>query len=184
MLLCIPSSILWRGQRHPTPVLLPGKSHGQRSLVGCIPRGYKESDTTERLHFHFSLSCIGEGNGNPLQCSCRRIPGTGEPGGPPSMGSHRVGHDWNDLAAAGAALFSNITLLPLLHCSLFSATDFFVPWGNKDLFCLRILHMVFLLTEYFLHISSYYCSLVSTSTSSSGRHCWGSLNPPTKLSSM
>ena len=55
---------------HPTPVLLPGKSHGWRSLVGCSPWGREESDTTERLHFHFSLSCIGEGNGNPLQCSC------------------------------------------------------------------------------------------------------------------
>ena len=59
-----------RRQWHPTPVLLPGKSHGQRSLVGCSPWGRWESDTTERLHFHFSLSCIGEGNGNPLQCSC------------------------------------------------------------------------------------------------------------------
>ena len=49
---------------------LPGKSHGQRSLVGCSPWGRYESDTTEQLHFHFSLSCIGEGNGNPLQCSC------------------------------------------------------------------------------------------------------------------
>ena len=39
--------------------------------------GSLESDTTERLRFHFSLSCIGEGNGNPLQCSCLRIPGTG-----------------------------------------------------------------------------------------------------------
>ena len=54
---------------HPTPVLLPGKSHGQRNLVGCSPWGREESDTTERLHFHFSLSCTGEGNGNPLQCS-------------------------------------------------------------------------------------------------------------------
>ena len=53
-------------QWHPTPVLLPGKSHGWRSLVGCNPWGLEESDTTERLHFHFSLSCIGEGNGNPL----------------------------------------------------------------------------------------------------------------------
>ena len=48
---------------------MPGKSHGQRSLVGCRPWDLEESDTTERLHFHFSLSCIGEGNGNPLQCS-------------------------------------------------------------------------------------------------------------------
>ena len=54
----------------------------------------------ERLHFHFSLSCIGEGNGNPLSILAWSIPGTGEPGGPPSMGSHRVGHDRSDLAAA------------------------------------------------------------------------------------
>ena len=46
-----------RRQWQPTPVLLPGKSHGQRSLVGCSPWGCSESDTTERLHFHFSLSC-------------------------------------------------------------------------------------------------------------------------------
>ena len=61
----------------PTPVLLPGKSHGRRSLVGCSPWGRKESDTTERLHFHFSLSCIGEGNGNPLQSSCLENPRDG-----------------------------------------------------------------------------------------------------------
>ena len=109
--------------------------------MGCSPWGLKESNTTERLHFHFSLSCIGEGNGNPLQCSCLenprgggawwaaghgvvksrtrlsnfsftfhfhareeeiathssvlawRIPGAGEPGGLPSVGSHRVVHD-------------------------------------------------------------------------------------------
>ena len=61
-------------QWHPTPVLLPGKSHGRRSLVGCSPWGREESDTTERLHFHFSLSRIGEGNGNPLQCSCLENP--------------------------------------------------------------------------------------------------------------
>ena len=64
-------------QWHPTPVLLPGKSHGWRSLVGCSPWGRQESDTTERLHFHFSLSCIGEGNGNPLQCSCLENPKDG-----------------------------------------------------------------------------------------------------------
>ena len=58
----------------PTPVLLPGKSHGWRSLVGCSPWGREESDTTERLHFPFSLSCIGEGHGNPLQCSCLENP--------------------------------------------------------------------------------------------------------------
>ena len=58
-------------------VLLPRKSHGRRSLVGCSPWGREESDTTERLHFHFSLSCIGEGNGGPLQCSCLENPRDG-----------------------------------------------------------------------------------------------------------
>ena len=67
----------WRRQWHPTPVLLPGKSPGRRSLVGCSPWGRTESDTTERLCFHFSLSCFGEGNGNPLQCSCLENPRDG-----------------------------------------------------------------------------------------------------------
>ena len=62
---------------HPIPVLLPGKSHGQKNLVGCSPWGHKKSDTTEQLHFHFSLSCIGEGNGNSLQCSCLENPRDG-----------------------------------------------------------------------------------------------------------
>ena len=64
-------------QWHPTPILLPGKSHGRRSLVGCSPWGREESDMTERLHFHFSLSCIGEGSGNPLLCSCLENPRDG-----------------------------------------------------------------------------------------------------------
>ena len=63
-----------RRQWHPTPVLLPGKSHERRSLVGCSLWGREESDTTERLHFHFSLSCIGEGNGSPLESSCLENP--------------------------------------------------------------------------------------------------------------
>ena len=66
-----------RRQWHPTPVLLPGKSHGWRSLVGCSPWGREESDMTEQIHFPFSLSCIGEGNGNPLQCSCLENPWDG-----------------------------------------------------------------------------------------------------------
>ena len=73
----IPSLKPQRRQWHPTPVLLPGNSHGWRSLVGCSPWGWEESDTTERFHFHFSLSYIGEGNGNPLQCSCLENPREG-----------------------------------------------------------------------------------------------------------
>ena len=71
------NNIIQRRQWHPTPVLLPGKSHGRRSLAGCSPRGPWGSDTTERLHFHFSISCTGEGNGNPLQCSCLENPRDG-----------------------------------------------------------------------------------------------------------
>ena len=66
-----------RRQWQPTPVLLPGKSNGQRSLVGYSPWGQEESDTTEWLHFHFSLSSTGKGNGNPLQCSCLENPRDG-----------------------------------------------------------------------------------------------------------
>ena len=69
--------LVQRRQWQPTPVLLSGKSYGRRSLVGCSPWGPEESDTTERLHFHFSLSRIGEGNGNPLQRSCLENPRDG-----------------------------------------------------------------------------------------------------------
>ena len=67
----------WSRKWQPDPVLLPGKSHGQRSLVGYSPWGREESDSTEQLHFHFSISPIGEGNGNPLQCSCLENPRDG-----------------------------------------------------------------------------------------------------------
>ena len=86
--------LLQRRQWHPTPVLLPGKSHGRRSLVGCSPWGFEESNSTERLHFHFSLSCIGERKtATHSSILAWRIPGTEEPGGLPSMGSHRFGHN-------------------------------------------------------------------------------------------
>ena len=84
-----------------TPVLLPGKSHGWRSLVGCNPWGLEESDTTERLHFHFYA--LQKEMATHSTVLAWRIPGTGEPGELPSMGSHRVGHDWSDLAAAATS---------------------------------------------------------------------------------
>ena len=74
---CLTESLRVSNQRrrwNPTPVLLPGKSHGRRSLAGCSPWGRSALDTTERLHFHFSPSCTGEGNGNPLQYSCLENP--------------------------------------------------------------------------------------------------------------
>ena len=84
-------SILFMASK--TSVLLPGKSHGQRSLVGCGPWGRKESDTTKRLHFHFSLHALEKEMATHSSVLAWRIPGTGEPGGLPSMGLHRVGHD-------------------------------------------------------------------------------------------
>ena len=84
----------WRRQWRPTPVLLPEGSNGQRSLVGCSPWDREESDTTERLHFHFSFSCIGEGNGNPLQCSCLENP---RDGGAWWVAVNRVAQSWTEV---------------------------------------------------------------------------------------
>ena len=93
----------WRRQWQPTPVLLPGKSHGRRSLVGCSPWGCSESDMTEQLHFHFSLSSLEKEMATHTSILAWRIPGTAKPVRLPSMGSHRVGHDWCYLKAAAAA---------------------------------------------------------------------------------
>ena len=83
-----------RRQWQPTPVLLPGKSHGRRSLVGCSPWGRGESDMTEQLHFFtFHLPALEKEMATHSSVLAWRIPGTAEPGGLPSMGSHRVRHD-------------------------------------------------------------------------------------------
>ena len=89
---CGSVSVGGRRQWHPTPVRLPGKSHGWRSLVGCSPWGCKESDTTEQLHFHFSLSCVREGNGNPLVF----LPGESQGRGS-LVGCHLWGHTESDM---------------------------------------------------------------------------------------
>ena len=95
--LCADSStVRRRRQWQPTPALLPGKSHGWRSLVGCSPWGHRESDTTEQLHLH----TLEKEMATHSSVLAWRIPGMGEPGGLPCMGSHRIGHDWSDLAAA------------------------------------------------------------------------------------
>ena len=87
-------------QWQPTPVLLPGKSHGRKSLVGCSPLGRYESDTTERLHFH----ALEKEMATHSSVLAWRIPEMAESGGLPSMGSHRVGHDWSNLATAAAVV--------------------------------------------------------------------------------
>ena len=104
------SILLQRRQWHPTPVLFPGRSHGRRSLVDCSPWSREESDTTEWLHFPFSLSCIGEGNGNPLQCSCLENPRDRGAWWAAVSGVAQSGHDWSEFAAAAAACFSIILL--------------------------------------------------------------------------
>ena len=110
LLIIVLSCLFWRRQWHPTPVLLPGKSHGWRSLVGCSPWGLKESDTTERLPFHFSLSCIGEGNGNPLQCSCLENP---REGGAWWAAVYGIAQSWTRLKQ----LSSSSSSLSLLCCN-------------------------------------------------------------------
>ena len=96
----------WRRQWHPTPVLLPGKFHGLRSLIGCSPWGRQKSDTTERVHFEFSLSCIGEGNGNPLQYYCLENP-----------------RDWGAWWAAVSGVSQSQTRLKWLSSSSSSSPD-------------------------------------------------------------
>ena len=112
-------ALLWRRQWQPTPVLLPGKSHGWRSLVGCSPWGREELDTNERLPFHFSLSLEKE-MATHSSVLAWRIPGVVEPGGLPSMGLHRVGHDWSDLAAAALLYTHDQDILSFLSTVKFN----------------------------------------------------------------
>ena len=110
----------WRRQWQTTPVLLPGKSHEWRSLVGCSPWGHEELDTTEWLHFH----ALEKEMATHSSVLAWTIPGTGEPGGLPSMGSHRVGHDWSNLAAVAAVIFIGASLCPWMW-------DIFFWWDPK-----------------------------------------------------
>ncbi len=102
--------IPWRRKWQPTPVLLPGESHGWRSLVGYSPRVAKSrtrlSDFTFTFHFH----ALEKEMATHSSVLAWRIPGTEEPGGLPSMGSHRVGHNRSDLAAA----YNNVFIV--IHC--------------------------------------------------------------------
>ena len=89
-----------RRKWHPTPVLLPGKSHGWRSLVGCSPGVAKSRTWLSDFIFTSYFHALEKEMATHSSVLAWRIPGTGEPGGLPSMGSQRVGHDWSDLAAA------------------------------------------------------------------------------------
>ena len=102
---------------HPTPVLLPGKSHGRRRLVGCSPWGREESNMTERFHFHFSLSCIGEGNGKQLQCSCLENPRDGGAWWAAIYGVAQSRTQLKRLSSSSSSLYiKNISLLQHPSC--------------------------------------------------------------------
>ena len=100
----------WRRKWQPTPVFLPGESRGRGSLVGCRLWGRTESGTTERFRFHFSLLCIGEGNGNPLQCSCLENP---RDGGPWWAAIYGVAQSWTRLKW----LSSSSSITDSLYCT-------------------------------------------------------------------
>ena len=149
--------LFWRRQWQPTPVLLPGESHGWRSLVGCSPWSCWESDTIERLHFHSSLSCIGEGNGNPLQRSCLENPRNVGAWWAAIYGwclcrlmsmlsvQHRVGHNWSDLAIA-----ARILLKPLSWTKWDAASFERIPEQERDLHQIQVTVQEALILE--LHV--------------------------------
>ena len=88
------TSTIWRRRQwHPTPVLLPGKSHGRRSLVDCSPWVAKSRTRLSDFTFTFHFSSLEKEMATHSSVLAWRIPGTGESGGLPSLGSHRVGHD-------------------------------------------------------------------------------------------
>ena len=99
-----------RRQWHPTPELLPAKSHGWRSW-GAAVHGVAKSRTRLRdFTFTFRFHALEKEMATYFSVLAWRIPGTGEAGGLLSMGSHRVGHDWSNLAAAVAYATVSITV--------------------------------------------------------------------------
>ena len=96
------SSYIRRRWWHPTPVLLLGKSHGWRSLVDCSLGVAKSRTLLSDFTFTFHFPALEKEMATYSSVLAWRIPGIREPGGLPSLGSHRVGHDWSDLAAAAA----------------------------------------------------------------------------------
>ena len=137
VLIYIYFSAVWRRQWHPTPELFLGKSHGQRSLVAAVhgvARSWTRlSDFTFTFHFH----ALEKEMAPHSSVLAWRIPGTGEPGGLPSLGSHRVGHDWSDLAAAAAVLCIPFHNLPSeeVTCLVTNPPNF--CWIQKWLFSRR-----------------------------------------------
>ena len=110
MLNIVPSDIQY-GEGNGTPLQYSclEKSHGRRNLVGCSPWGRKESDTPERLHFHFSRSGLGAGNGTPLQCACLENP---RDGGAWWAAVYGVTQSWTQLKRLSSSSSSSYTVGP------------------------------------------------------------------------
>ena len=105
-------------------VCVHGKSHGQRSLVGCSPWGCEESDMTERLHFHFSLSCIRKGNGNPLQCSCLENPRDGGAWWAAVYGVAQSRTRLKRLSSSGMYVYYECIVWLFVHTNVYKEIDF------------------------------------------------------------
>ena len=147
-------TFIWRRQWHPTPVLLPGKSHGRRSLVGFSPWVAKSWTWLSDFTFTFHLHALEKEMATHCSVLAWRIPGTGEPGGLPSMGSHRVGHDWSDLAACGLRI--DLIHYYLNYC--FQTSLLFIICITYHLHC----NIVAVLHESYHHTSQFsiYISLI------------------------
>ena len=144
-------------QWQPTPVLLPGKSHERRSLVGCSPWGCEESDTTGQLHFH----ALEKEMANHSSVLAWRIPGTAEPGGLPSVGLHRVWHNWSNLAAAAAAAILSTVCVCILYfkphgylkSQAFSTNLLCIFKGRKYVYIYRHIIHIYMFLSVFCYIN-------------------------------
>ena len=126
-----------RSQWHPTPVLLPGESHGQRSLVAVVHGVAKSQTRLSYFTFTFHFHALEKEVATHSSVLAWRIPGTGEPGGLPSMGSHRVRHDWSDLAVAAAvAVTKLISEIQLFLISLFLCVFYFMNFCSYFFLCI------------------------------------------------
>ena len=138
----------------PTPVLLPGESRGRRSLVGWSPWGREESDTTEQLHFHFSLSCIREGNGNPLQCSCLENP---RDGGTWWDAVYGVAQSWTRLKR----LSSSSSIVYYRKCFIGAWKEFVFLFHRCSVFYKCQLYLLMVLLGSFISLLSFFFSSTS-----------------------
>ena len=127
-----------RRQWHPTPVLLPGKSHGRRSLVGCSPWGREELDTTEHLHFH----ALGKEMATHSSVLAWRIPGTEEPSGLPSMEDSVSAQSRTRLKRLSSSSSSSMLLKFHLKGAFLN---------HKDIF----LHLILLIFSYYFSLTFY-----------------------------